>query len=201
MSLRNKDDMRRWMLLAAQALVSGALAVAAIQACLPEQERTSYGPAESLGPRKFPDPQGGTTANDAGGTAPSSLCDGGGPIDGGACDTSWQRDIFGPMLSTTGTMKCASGITCHGAGGNSPTIDNADAAKAWAQLANYTSATLNGKHYLDVCSKGDPNTSAMHCNLRGACGTQMPETPTGAPATADQLATIDKWLACGAPNN
>ncbi len=182
--------MRRWNLLAAIVIVS-------VAACLPEQERTSYGPAESLGPRPFPNPQGGGAAADAsGGPSASSLCGGRGPV-ATTCDgASWKNDIFGKMLSTSGTMKCASGA-CHAPGANQPTIIDTDPDAAYVSLASYT---LGNKPYIDVCNKNNPDTSAIHANLSGALGTKMPEAP-GQAASDAQLATIDTWLECGAPNN
>jgi hypothetical protein len=183
--------MRRWNLLA-------AMAIASIAACLPEQERTNYGPPESLGTRQFPTPQGGGDATDAGGgPSTSTLCGGKGPV-ATTCDgASWKKDIFGAMLSATGTMKCGSSTGCHAAGGNTPTISGTDSDAAYASLAGYK---LSNKPYIDVCNTNNPDTSAIHGNLSGAIPTQMPLSP-GVTATADQLTTIDTWLKCGAPNN
>ncbi|WP_394822904.1 hypothetical protein [Pendulispora albinea] len=191
--------MRRGKLFIAKALAFVAFATCASLACLPEQERTNYGPAESLGPRQFPGPKNPAPAGD-GGTPPlQSLCGGKGPIDGGPCDTSWKKDIFEPMFKTAGTMKCSSGTACHGDNGTSPIMSDTDPEAARAQLALFIMPG-NKKPYIDVCGK-DPDGSGMVCNLGGACGSQMPKTSTGQLATAAQMETIRKWLACGAPNN
>src|SRR5882672_8510848 len=183
-------------LLLAKALVFIALAAGITVACLPEQERTSYGPAESLGPRKFPEPDNPVPLVDAGTPSSSDLCDGKGPIDTGTCAKSWKTDIFGAMIKTTGTMKCAGGVTCHVDGtGTQPFINNDDASKAWAQLAHYKIAAVN-KPYIDVCSKDNPDNSGILCNLGGTCGSsKMPKTEVGTQATDAQLDTIRTWLA------
>jgi len=179
-------------------LVASSFAI--VTGCLPEQERTSYGPAESLGPRKFPNPEpgNGTPPGGDGPADPNQLCNGQGPIDAGDCAVKWS-DIFTKTIAANGTLKCGQG-GCHNAGGTSPEISGDDAKKAWDQLTKYKMGNPKAKDkpYINPCSK-DPVESAIGCNLDGK--NSCDQMPPGSGAAADEYTKITQWVQCGAPNN
>lgn len=171
-------------------------------------EQTKYGNPGALANRKTPTASdtgdGGAIAVDDGGGV-AALCNGAGPIDGGACAKSWSKDIYAPLVQ--GAWKCTDAI-CHqekaaGQAAYQPAISATDPSRAWSQLVQYQ---ITSKRYVDPCTK-DPSVSSITCNLVSpACGlAQMPYTGLSLAgvtlATQDQLTTIATWLTCGAPNN
>lgn len=182
------------------------VACTAASACTVEQ--TKYGNPGALANRKTPTPSdtgdGGLVVPDDGGSI-ATLCNGAGPLDGGACAKSWSKDIYTPLIQ--GAWKCTDAI-CHqekasGQAAYQPAISATDPSRAWTQLVQFQ---ITSKRYVDPCSK-DPSVSSITCNLGNpACGlAQMPYTGLGlagvTQATQDQLTTVATWLACGAPNN
>jgi hypothetical protein len=122
--------------------------------------------------------------------AQARTCDGGAPTSSGTtCTTSFKNDIYGGIMSAK--LFCPS---CHGLGATPPTISSTDASQARASL---TAHVLNGLPYVNPCAT-DPSQSSIMCNLQGSCGSLMP--PGGGIAPED-LAKIDAWLRCGAPDN
>ncbi len=106
-----------------------------------------------------------------------------------ACDVSFQKDVLSVMKSCAGTA-------CHGDNSDEPFISTDDAARTYESLANFE---IRGDRLVDTQSK-DPDDSKLLCNLRGEkqCGAKM---PLGGTLGEDQIDTITKWLACGAPRN
>ncbi|CAN5214694.1 hypothetical protein BH09MYX1_BH09MYX1_46390 [soil metagenome] len=127
----------------------------------------------------------------------TKLCNGAGPIDGGACSVSWKNDIF-PMMSSSGVWKCADN-KCHGAQANAPyNLSNED--NAYGSLVAWQT---NNKVYLNPCTV-DPDASAFSCNLSGTCGSRMPYTDNvlgSGPAQPADLAKLQTWISCGSPKN
>jgi hypothetical protein len=118
------------------------------------------------------------------------------PVDAGNCSISWSKDIF-PNMAPTGTWQCGSS-SCHG-GITAPKVA-ADAPTTYDNLAAYK-MKASGLPYV-LPGSMDPTKSGIECNLSGSCGTKMPITGGGAQqATQAQIATIDAWVKCGAPNN
>jgi hypothetical protein len=179
-----------------------------VAACSGEVADPHYGPPSGLTGKSPPtgDPgDGGTTtppAQDANAPA-NALCNGQGPIDGGACTVQWKRDIFPQM--TGGNWKC-SDANCHGSkAAVAPFIDGNDAHAAYVSLMAYTK--INAKPYINPCSV-DPAASTFLCNLdpKGTvCGAAvMPLTsnpPGGKLLTTTETDQVKKWIACGSPEN
>jgi len=197
--------MPRWLVVALGVVGCFTLAgPALIGGCLPEQERTPYGPPSVLGNYDLPAPAGGSLGAQEGGAPvdPNALCNGAGPIfkSGDTCAIKWSTDLF-PQMKNDGPLKC-SNPTCHGLPSTqAPTISDTDPSVAWGQLTKFTNANLSNKVYIDPCVK-DENASAFTCNL-GGCGTQMPYPGVAAtiPAPDDFKTKLKTWLQCGAPNN
>ncbi|WP_394836873.1 hypothetical protein LVJ94_08190 [Pendulispora rubella] len=179
-------------------LVAGSFAI--MTGCLPDQERTSYGPAEG-GKRQFPAPEpgNGAPAGDGGTPDPGQICGSSGPIDAGPCRVSWKTQIF-PSLAATGSLGCGK-TSCHNAGGTSPTISAENATDAWNQLVahSFSKDPKKDKKYINPCSV-DPDDSAILCDLDGqkTCGKGMPPGSGGSP---DDVKNITDWVKCGSPNN
>jgi hypothetical protein len=133
------------------------------------------------------------------GTNLGSLCNGQGPIDGGACTVSWKNDIW-PMMSSSGAWKCGD-AKCHGAKVNAP-YDLSSENNAYLSLIAWQT---NNKVYVNPCTT-DPDASSFLCNLNttSSCGTKMPypDSVLGSgpvnPADYDKLTT---WVKCGSPKN
>ncbi|WP_394847219.1 hypothetical protein LZC95_07090 [Pendulispora brunnea] len=190
--------MRRqmWVRVATLFATLVASALASVTACLPEQERTTFGPAEALGPRPFPNPEPGNGAGGGGGPPdPGQICGGQGPIDAGDCTAKWS-EIFAKTIAGSGTLACGKG-GCHSKNSTPPEISADNAGTAWQQLTNYKiSASRGGKPYINPCTK-TPAESSIGCNLDNKCG----QMPPGGGITADELAKINEWVQCGSPNN
>jgi hypothetical protein len=186
-------------------LAAAALAVVAlVSACNDDAyNETKFGAPAGLAGSPLPDPAfvGTSTAGDGGGTSTATLCNGGPTVSDPACVQKWS-DIFTKYVK--GTWKC-NDTQCHlpsanGAAPFAPPISADDAKKAWESLVAYK---LANKRYIDPCTKV-PEDSAINCNLAGSCTPKMPETSLGVAAVAATPAEMDevnKWLACGAPNN
>jgi hypothetical protein len=187
--------------LAAVTLLAAALAPACSEDAYNERK---FGGTAGLTGKVVPDPvyPGNATATgDGGSTSTSTLCNGGPTVSDDKCVQKWG-DIFTKYVK--GTWKC-SDVACHlpaasGKAPYDPPISATDAKKAWESLVAYK---LQNKRYIDPCTK-TPENSAMNCNLAGSCTPQMPQTGVGvaaAAATTAEMDEVNKWLACGAPNN
>ena len=169
-------------------VVIAASIAAAAAACFTEPT-TLYGDPSGLSRLKLGEAGAGTLECDGGTIEP--LADGG-------CAVSWAEDLF-PLVTQNvdGGWHCADN-GCHtGAQPQTPAIDPSSPGAARASLAGYKAA---GKPYIDQSK--DPASSTMPCNLKGTCGTRrMPVTPPGSAATCGQLAKLEGWLRCGAPDN
>jgi hypothetical protein len=154
-------------------------------------EPTHFGRPGGLSGKELPAPEGDggmMVQPDSGGGPP--------PVDAGNCSVSWSKDIF-PNMAPTGTWQCGSS-SCHG-GITAPKVA-ADAPTTYDNLAAYK-MKASGLPYV-LPGSTDPTKSGIECNLSGSCGTKMPITGGGAQqATQAQIATIDAWVKCGAPNN
>ncbi len=177
-------------------LALGVLAAAMLPlsaACSLESD-SKFGNPSGLSHANLPSP-----AAAEGGAAPStgSLCDGGGPVDGGPCQISFAKDIW-PMMSAAGVWACADS-NCHGGTALNPFIN--DAPSAYANLVAYK---IGGKAYINPCST-DPKQSTFVCNLQGTCGQQampIPDNTKNRPlAIATDIGKVNTWLQCGAPFN
>ncbi len=182
-------------------------------------DSTHYGPPGGLTGKFLPMPTDvpdaaspGDVASDASAGSPSEPTDAGTtpPLDASseaastvdaapACSVSWSGQIF-PKMSASGAWKCADS-SCHG-GFQSPKIGT-DARAAYASLAAYKTQFAPTTLPYILPDSTDPQASAIECNLSGtACGPQMPVTSSGAQLLKSQdIATIDTWVRCGAPNN
>jgi hypothetical protein len=168
--------------------------VAALAACTGEVE-PQYGPPGGLRNAHLPDPTGTTTGGADSGTPPPSD-GGGGDVVTMNCTVSFKQQIY-PKMQSAGTWKCA-GSACHGAPSPpSVAISATDATAAYNALKGYV---INGKAYFNPAST-DPAQSSFECNLKGACGAQIMPPPPGTPATTQEIADVDTWVKCGAPNN
>jgi len=107
------------------------------------------------------------------------------------CGTSFRTTVM-PTLQEHG---CATS-QCHGGASprNLPQIDPADPEGTWSRFHGFTLS--NGQRYLAPTAT-IPAASAMHCHLRGECGTSM--LGLASAFSPKELAEIDDWLACGAP--
>jgi hypothetical protein len=171
-------------------LASAALAV--LVACDLEVD-THYGPHSGLQKANLPDPtpsEGGVKGD---GGAPCGT-----PVDAGACSVSYSGQIW-PKMS--GTWHC-SDANCHGAMVNQPfNLDNATDA-----YNNLMALSISGKPYLNPCSI-DPDASAFVCNTTSpGCGAggQMPfpnSSIGSGPMSPTDMALVQTWVQCGAPNN
>ncbi len=123
---------------------------------------------------------------------PATLCDGGGPMDGGACSVRFSTDILPKLVA-----ECA---TCHTATGTTlPQIDKANSSKTWENFVKQK--RIENKPYINPCST-DKAAASLVCNMAatGACGNRMPyQTTIG--ASPQLITAADTWLACGSPNN
>jgi hypothetical protein len=124
------------------------------------------------------------------------------PEGGATCGVKWSTDIW-PMMSGTGSWKCAD-ANCHGGNANSPPINDPD--EAYAALAGYMGIKIGttAKPYIVPCSN-DPMASTFLCNLQGMCGMQMPmqnDMLGSKPATPMEIQMVQTWITqCGAPKN
>ena len=184
---QNSSNSARRILGAAALTVLGILA--AFTACTSEPS-TSYGAPGSLDLRQFPDPP----------DAPPLQCETSvpGPTKDGGCNVSWSTTIF-PKMQATGPFKCGNGPSCHG-GDRSPVVVASDPALTYT---NFTTYKLGQRPYVvtGAAGKADAGASAILCNLKidSVCGTTMP--PGQTLACGQDIAELQAWLACGAPNN
>ena len=122
------------------------------------------------------------------------------PADAAACPT-FTVDIF-PKLFAPAAWGCSSGgaggTACHGPGQNPPALDTASGA-----YTALTTMTWGGSPPIPYVNKGsvdcaqsfivrdvNPTTGSMPFRLAAINNHK---------ATADELATLETWLACGAP--
>lgn len=108
------------------------------------------------------------------------------------CSVSFKRDVLSLMTQ----LQCTN-ASCHGGTSpvNSPRIDAASPSATRAALVSFVMS--DGRPYV-VPSSVDPRDSGIVCNLGGACGVRM---PLGGGATNAEIAIVEQWLACGAPDN
>lgn len=148
---------------------------------------------------RYGDPQrvgGGVGGTTSGTTSSTVACE----VDP-TCGVSFKDEIF-PVLDTK--SKCAATPGCHGDGQGNLTLTAGDADSYYTGL---TALVLkDGSPNIVPC---DPAGSKMLCNLQisdgdnphGTCGSKlMPLNPNNGP-TLDDLANIEDWITCGAPNN
>ena len=180
------------------------LAGAGVFAACGGETDTQYGPPGGLRGAKLPDPTGTTTGTTppADGGKPPTDAGMGGDVVTMNCAVSFKTQIY-PSMQPAGTWKCSAGL-CHG-GTTPPTISATDATAAYTSLKAYTiSAGMGPKPYFNPTST-DPSQSTFECNLKGACGAGQMPIPGGGggavAATAAELANVDTWVKCGAPNN
>ena len=154
-----------------------------------------YATPDSLRNANAPDPYNPALDGGEAGTTGAALCDGKGPIDGGACTVSFKTDILPKLVTDCGA--------CHTAtGGITPQIDNASAEKTYANFIKQgQTKPIDNKPYINPCST-DKATSTILCNMSatGTCGQGMPQGKIGQLST-DLAAKLDTWLTCGSPNN
>jgi hypothetical protein len=156
-----------------------------------------YGPPGGLAGKSLPPPTLWTSgAQDSDG---GEATDAAPPGDGDTCSVSWSGQIFAAM-SASGRWKCGDS-SCHG-GLQSPRISS-DARATYQALAAFTMPPPSRAVPFLSPGSTDPSQSGIECNLSGStCGVQMPLTQAGAqPPTQEDLAMIDTWVKCGAPEN
>jgi hypothetical protein len=177
--------MVRRALLSLTCLALTALGLAA--AC--NDETPSFGRAGGL-KGETPTDNGASS----GGVTPDSGGGGGGactpPVEGGICP-SYMSDVF-PLLAPDSGWGCGQ-TGCHVTGGLDPKpLVTAD--DVYNKLTTYK---IGSRLYIDP-KCGDPDASAILCNLAGNCGTkQMP--PDGGTPDLGKMGTLTAWLKCGAP--
>jgi hypothetical protein len=138
--------------------------------------------------------------NDGGDAAtggnPAKLCDGKGPVDGGACTVSFKTTLMPLYIAGCGSA------TCHGVpNGAKPQMDPASPDITWANFA--AQKPITNKPYINPCST-DKTSASIVCNMAAvgaSCGTGMPLAAPGSLATQPIVTQTDTWLACGSPNN
>jgi hypothetical protein len=182
-----------------------AMGLASVYAlgCATEEEIRFGGPEACIGGRCSGSPSPTSTGSTM------STASGGSDCMGGACDVSFKTDIYEPLLSATGTTKCADAL-CHGnaaAAEGDFFFPDGDASAARAALLGYQ---IDDVPYV-TCST--PMNSKVLCNMflgagmtnkYGKCGTTMPYLQGEVIAevlTEAQLDLIAEWIACGAPDN
>ena len=188
--------MVRWtMALAGVALVGVALACGETDYTKGEYDK-KYADPDSLRGDYPPDPYNPALDGGDAGTSVAALCDGGGPIDGGACTVSFKNDLMPKLIKECGA--------CHTATGTAPRMDNANAAATYENfLLQGRTKPINGKPYINPCST-DKATSTIACNIAATnpCGLAMPQLTPGVLSKEPTLAAqLDTWLGCGSPNN
>ncbi len=164
-----------------------------------------YGPPGGLAGKSLPQPTlstgSGEPQTDGGTVADAALVDeGAGPSgDASPCAVSWSAQIFVNMTAA-GRWGCTDS-SCHG-GQQSPKMTS-DAKATYASLAAFTMRPPAKAVPFILPGSSDPSQSGLECNLSGnTCGPQMPLTQAGAqPLTKEDVAMIDAWVKCGAPNN
>lgn len=188
---------------ASSAVGAFVMLTAWLAACVTDYQKglddPNYGGPNALAGKEPPGPTLATSESDAASGSPLCVRAGGQLVaDAGACDVSFSKDVLGAFSRATPT--CTQPV-CHGGPTplNQPRVDTADGPGTWAR---FTQFQLDDKFYVNPCAT-DPTASGMLCNLLsaddpGACGVHMPQSGQLA---ADDLAIVEKWLKCGAPNN
>ncbi len=155
-----------------------------------------YGPPEAL--RAVDPPSAYNNSFDGGDAAaagnPATICDGGGPIDGGPCAVSFKTTLMPLFITNCGSASCHSAAT-----GVKPKMDPANPDVTWANFV--AQQPITGKRYINPCST-DKTASSIVCNMAATpCGTGMPLPAPGSFAAQPIATQTDIWLACGSPNN
>jgi hypothetical protein len=202
-SWSQNEGMRvRPSLIAAFCLSGGVLAVAA---CTTDYQLgkgdPNYGGPNALAGQRPPgatvdvQAEGGTDPASVG-SKPKCVASGGALADAGTCTVSFAKEV----LAIYGTAGCGD-VNCHGGATprNLPRIDPGEPTAMWQEFQAFTLS--NGKPYINPCSI-DPAQSTISCNLAAGpptlCGTHMPQ---GGQIQPTDIAKIETWLKCGAPNN
>lgn len=167
--------------------VATIVALAGSVAC--SDDGPHYGPPDGLTGKQLPQPTFGSSTPDA--STPH--------IDAGPCSVSWSTQIF-PNMMSTGAWKCASS-SCHG-GFQAPKMSD-DPNVTYDALVAYTMVPPAPALPYVLPGETDPSKSGIECNLSGgSCSQQMPLTQNGAThLSSSDLATLDTWVKCGAPDN
>jgi hypothetical protein len=169
---------------------------------------TYYGPPGGLAGKLLPPPSQSMTS------APSVDADGGGPpVDAGgpsteaatlpadaeSCSVSWTAQLFVNMTAT-GKWTCGDS-SCHG--GLQPPKVTSDPNATYASFVAFKMTPPAPAIPYLLPGSSDPAKSGLECNLSGnGCGPQMPLTQGGARLpTAQEMALVDAWVRCGAPDN
>jgi hypothetical protein len=111
--------------------------------------------------------------------------------DGGS-KVSFEKDIF------EGILEKEPGCTAKECHGDATPPKMVDASTAYQQLKSHVLAGTNQRYIVP----GDAGASKILCNLAdcNGCGVSMP-IRGGTKLTQDDLNTIARWIACGAPEN
>ncbi len=169
-----------------------------------------YGPPGGLSGKSLPQPThsaGGGASSEAGAPSEGGVVGDGGPADGAglpqseasSCSVSWSRQIFANMAAA-GRWKCGDS-SCHG-GVQSPKVTS-DPATTYSSFVAFIMTPPAPALPFVLPGSADPSRSGIECNLSSAaCGPEMPLTQVGAqPLTKADVAMLDTWVKCGAPNN
>ena len=167
--------------------------------------RVVYGPPGGLAGKSLPQPtqSAGVPALVEGDSAPADggIADDAPSSSGDAspCPVSWAGQIFVDM-TTNGRWKCGDSA-CHG-GLQSPRVTG-DAKSTYASFAAFTMTPPAAPLPFVLPGSTSPGQSGFECSLSsGSCGPEMPLTQAGAqPLTKTDVAIIDQWVRCGAPDN
>ena len=137
------------------------------------------------------------------GASAATVTSGGSCVPNLGCEVSFRDDIF-PVLSEA--ARCGS-VGCH-ATAIAQFEFPSEAGDAREALLGYN--FQGSERYVVPC---DPTLSRMLCNLNlgedpataGICGSPMPklldDAVADAPLTEADLAAIETWISCGAPDN
>lgn len=186
-----------------RALASGIVVGIVLAACTTDYQKgvddPNFGGPSALAGQEPPGPSiSSSDTGDAGGSSPFCVKAGGTIVKSDTCAVSFAKDVLGAFGRSTPNCSQAN---CHGGSTpqNQPPIDTNDATSTWTR---FTQFQLDDKFYVNPCSN-DPKASGILCNLysadtSGACGVHMPQSGQLA---ADDLAKVEAWLKCGAPNN
>jgi hypothetical protein len=112
--------------------------------------------------------------------------------DGGACPVSFKTDLMPIFKANSCTL-----TSCHN-GTYGPKMTDGQPEETWANLAAKVNSTLN-KPYIKPCVT-DPAASYIVDNLKRTPqgGQAMPQSTN---MSDPDIAKVETWVKCGAPNN
>lgn len=172
---------------------------ACVVACLSAPPEPEYGAPGAIDNRNPDDRTGGGAGGTAGTATACATAADFAKDDDANCAVKFSTDIW-PKLKNDGAWRCST-TGCHVSAIPPNVVVPMDSAGGTFEVLRAMKTKGTQNPYVNPCSK-DPAASAFLANLKGELGTKMPVATTGVtpPAAAD-LAQVETWLKCGAPNN